>query len=213
MSNIPAPDDQRILSDLETLRIYFDPLRTRIMQLLVKQPRTVHEVADQLGVPFTRLYYQFNLLEKHGLIRVVETRTLAGAVEEKYYQISALQFIVDRKLLTMGGEVQSEGLDVILDTVLIQTADDIRASVRDGLIDLERMAPDGKALFIRRGSFNMTPERAKRFQEKIIALFKETYVEQSEEDDQLYALAFAFYPTSYAHRTAEDPESWNAPDT
>lgn len=212
MSHIPTPDDQRIMSDLETLKIYFDPLRARIMHLLVNQPRTVHEVAAHLGVPFTRLYYQFNLLEKHGLIRVVETRALAGAVEEKYYQVSARQFIVDRKLLTMDGDSEQGGLNVILDTVLTQTAADIRASVKDGLIDLERMSPDGKALFIRRGNFMMTPERAKRFQEKIIALFKETYVEQSEDDDQLYAIAFAFYPTSFAHGAADDPDAWDVPD-
>ncbi|MBL8164893.1 MAG: winged helix-turn-helix transcriptional regulator [Anaerolineae bacterium] len=212
MSQTPLPDDQRILSDLETLKIYFDPLRTRIMQLLVGQPRTVHDVAEQLGVPFTRLYYQFNLLEKHGLIRVVETRTLAGAVGEKFYQISAREFVVDRRLLTMDDDGEQRGLNVILDTVLTETADDIRASVRDGLVDLARMSPDGKALFIRRGSFMMTPERARLFQEKIITLFKETYVEQSEADDQLYAIAIAFYPTSFTHGAADDPESWNVPD-
>jgi DNA-binding transcriptional ArsR family regulator len=79
-STPPQPDDEQIIYDLEALKVYFDPQRARIMQALAGAPRTVHEVADILDVPFTRLYYQFNLLEKHGFIRVVQTRSLAGAV-------------------------------------------------------------------------------------------------------------------------------------
>ena len=36
-------------------------------------PPAVNQVAGKLGLSNSRLYYHFNLLEKHGLIEVVET--------------------------------------------------------------------------------------------------------------------------------------------
>jgi DNA-binding transcriptional ArsR family regulator len=195
--NRPQPEAQRIISDVEALKVYFDPVRIRIIGQLAGEPRSIHQVAAALGLPFTRLYYQFGLLEKHGLIRVVETRAIAGAVEEKFYQIAARQFIIDRKLLTLGTTAERDsGLDVILDTVLDQTRDDVYRSIRAGLVDLGQTAPHPAALLMRRGVWRLTPELAAQFSERLIALIKEFAEESGGDQQHYYALAVAFYPTA-----------------
>lgn len=200
------PDDERILSDIETLKVYFDPMRVRIMQLLTHQPRTVHEVADALNVPFTRLYYQFNLLEKHGLIRVVETRALSGAVEEKYYQISAHVFVVDRKLLTLGAPgTEEQGLDVLLRTILDATKEDVRQSVEAGLIDMQQLPPNPGSLLMRRGITRLSARAARKLYQALIEAYNEAEEEESDDGDY-YACVLALYPSAFPLTQGDDSE-------
>src|ERR1041385_4253093 len=75
----------------EQLKAVADPLRQRILGLFVKEPRTTKQVAELLGQPPTRLYHHVDLLEKAGLIELVETRPKRGTVE-KYFQAVACRF-------------------------------------------------------------------------------------------------------------------------
>jgi DNA-binding transcriptional ArsR family regulator len=192
----PRPDDERIIRDLEVLKIYFDPFRARILHLLAGEPRTIQQVAAALDVPFTRLYYQFNLLEKHGLIRVVDIRSFSGAVEEKVYQISARQFVVDRALLTVGDTDEGEdGLNVLLRTVLDDTREDVRHSVRSGAVDMTRTPPDPDALLLRRGSLQLSAERARWFYEQLILLYNQAHADPGEGERKTYWFLMGLYPT------------------
>ncbi len=203
----PQPDPERLLSDIETLKVYFDPVRTRIIQLLANQPRTVQQVADAMNVPFTRLYYQFNLLEKHGLIRVVDTRALSGAVEEKYYQVSARMFVVDRALLTVGErDAQENALDLLVSSILDATRDDLRRSVAAGIIDMAQKPPHPDSFLLRRGVLRLSRERAEAFFERLIALFNEADGWSSGEEETQYAIAIAVYPSAYGHGALEGDE-------
>lgn len=197
------PADERIIDNLEALRIYFDPLRTQIIQAVGQEPRTIHQVAETLGVPFTRLYYHFQLLEKHGFIQQVDTRSYGGAVEEKYYMISARMFLVDRSLMTVGETDDDEsGLEIVLDTVLNRTKDDIRRSARAGTIDLEATAPDPQALFIVRGYSYLSPESARDFYIRLRALVDQfitepdSAVNKDSEQSRLYGFAVTLYPSA-----------------
>lgn len=212
MTDYPPPEAEKTIHDLEALRIYFDPLRTRIIHALGEEPRTIHEVAAALDVPFTRLYYHFQLLEKHGFIRQVDARSFGGAVEEKTYHIAARLFLVDRALMTVGAtDEEDSGLEVILESVLDLTKSDIRDSARAGVVDLQKRAPSPEALFIIRGYSYLSPERATAFYERLRALVDE-YVVAGEEDvdetrhnGRYYGLALALYPSAMSG--GEDPAS------
>ncbi|MCP4420888.1 MAG: helix-turn-helix transcriptional regulator, partial [Chloroflexi bacterium] len=65
--------EEYIIRDLETLKAISHPLRIQLLKL-IKQPKTVKEIASSLEMPPTKLYYHINLLEKNGIIRVVETQ-------------------------------------------------------------------------------------------------------------------------------------------
>jgi len=203
------PAAERTIHDLEALRVYFDPLRTRIIHAL-SEPRTIHQVAAVLDVPFTRLYYHFQLLEKHGFIRQVDAKSFGGAVEEKVYQISARVFLVDRSLMTVGESDEAEsGLAVVLESVLDQTKDDIRQSARAGVIDLDRRSPDPRALFIIRGYSYLSPERAAEFYAQLRTLVEEyvtggeAEVDEAQANGGYYGLAVALYPSALQGRTEQ----------
>lgn len=199
------PETERIISDLESLKVYFDPLRIRIMQLLGGSPRTIHEVAAALDVPFTRLYYQFNLLEKHGFIRVVETRALAGAVAEKYYQMTARLFTVDRALLTLGSPGEEGGLDVVLRTVFDESKADLHRSVQAGLVNMQERPPHPDALLAKRTIVNLSPERARYYHEKLRAIAQEMAAEPYVEANNYYAFSLILYPTIFTMSDSDDP--------
>ena len=69
------PDVQAI--SLTTLKLMADPLRAKLLGLFAV-PATIQELAAQLNVPVTRLYYHVHLLEEHGLIQVVDSHPTGG---------------------------------------------------------------------------------------------------------------------------------------
>jgi DNA-binding transcriptional ArsR family regulator len=86
-----GPDDEFLIDDLETIELLNHPVRSTLLQLLLFHPRSVKELASELDVPVTRLYYHVNMLEDAGVIRVVETRKV-GAMIQKLYQASARSY-------------------------------------------------------------------------------------------------------------------------
>jgi DNA-binding transcriptional ArsR family regulator len=200
------PDTERLITDLETMRVYFDPMRTRIIRALAHEPRSVQQIAEILDVPFTRLYYHFNMLEKHGIIRMVETRAISGAVEEKFYQITARSFIVDRALLTVRpANGEEDGLEFLLETVFDDVRRDVRHSAEVGLIDLNATPPNPTALLARRGTVNLTPERARYFHHRFLALLDEMLDDGADDETgDYYSLVVSMYPTVQPFEPSDD---------
>jgi DNA-binding transcriptional ArsR family regulator len=196
MPDYPQPDDERVIDDIEALKVYFDPLRIRLVQAMAHQPRSVNELAAELNVPFTRLYYHLHLLEQHGFIRLIDVRNISGAVEEKYYQIAARLFRVDRSLLSIGTPEGEKGLDALLENMIEAAAEDIRKSAREGVINLDVRPPDSASLLLRRGYVRLSPERAQYYYERFIALTREMLDEESSTSDNYYGVLLAVYPSS-----------------
>jgi DNA-binding transcriptional ArsR family regulator len=190
------PDRERLIYDVEALKVYFDPVRLRLLHEMIDQPRSVHELAAATDIPFTRLYYHIRLLEKHGFIRVVETRTGAGAIEEKYYQVSAYIFVVDRSLMVLGTPSGEAGFSAVQETVFDDTKRDIRQSIEAGLIDHNAFPPDPHALMARREILRLNPADARELHERLISLLLEFYNRGSKEGSaHYYNLVLILYPT------------------
>ncbi len=189
------PDDTLIMTDLEAMKVYFDPFRRRIIGELIDQPRTIQEVAQRLNVPFTRLYYQFNLLEKHGIIRVVETRRMAGAIEEKYYRVAAYNFQVARHLLEnrKNGDIPPD-IEVVLQTVFDDARAEVERNILNGRINLAHFAPAPDALLARRGYLRLPPEEASHFMEELLALVNRYFRKPAPPDSPQYLLTFVVAP-------------------
>jgi DNA-binding transcriptional ArsR family regulator len=105
----------------------------RIIEVLRREAATPKQVALALGERPSRLYHHVAALERAGLVRIVGTRPVRGAVE-KYYQPVARQFVVDRALFApaRGGRRSAA-----LGAVEAMTADILgtaMAEVRDGLL-------------------------------------------------------------------------------
>lgn len=192
MGDIP---EVAIISDLKALKLYTDPLRRKILLVLSEQPLSVHQIADRLNVPFTRLYYHIRLLEKHNLIRLVESRTVHGGVEEKFYQAAAKTFLIDRTLKTLNAESRAAVVDMAIELSLESAKSDILQALEDGAIDLEQYPPHPQALLLRYGQFSLNPERAAEYQRRLLDLYAEFVQEATDEPgEKAYHIIFGLFP-------------------
>jgi DNA-binding transcriptional ArsR family regulator len=127
--NLEEPMEQLVIDDLETLKVLSDPLRMQIAELMSHQPRTVKQVAKELGTTPHKLYYHVKLLEDHGLIRVVGTRLVSGIVE-KHYQIAAKDIIVADGLLSVSKPEGKSEIETLISSILEGTKADFIRSLR-----------------------------------------------------------------------------------
>jgi hypothetical protein len=201
---IPQPDAELIIHSLDTLKVYFDPVRTRIMQEMANTPRTVQQIAEALGVPFTRLYYHVKMMEKHDLIRMVDIKQMPGAIEEKYYMVSARMFVIDRSLLIFDPQGKNDSLEFVLKNVFDESHTDVRKSVRAGRTDMSVVPPHPKALFARRLVFRLSEESAINFQQELIDLLVKYQSTETSADDAYYSALLALFPSNVPFEESED---------
>ena len=196
---LPKIPDVKPIS-LDTLKQMGDPIRTRLMGVVSNAPATVQELASTLKVPITRLYYLIHLLEELGLLQVIDSHPVGGTVEKVYYA-SARQFIVDRAQFSGKPAAWMEYADVLIDFTLTETGKAIRKSIKSGALDLQKSAPDPRALQIRRGIGKLSTKQASRFYKKMEDLISEfTNMDSEDGEAAEYMLAVAFFPTSIAEK-------------
>jgi DNA-binding transcriptional ArsR family regulator len=190
-------DDVLVVSDLELLRIVSDPLRIQILELMREAPRTVKELAAELELPATRLYYHIGLLESHGLIRVASTRIVSGIVEKRY-EVTAARLSVERSLLSPG-EGSEEGLGTHLSFVLDEAKAEIRRAHRAGLVDPSHHRLSEGGLVLGRVWFKLSSQDAEELDRRIGEILEEYKTKPDPEDgDGLvdYELLIGLYPTT-----------------
>lgn len=199
-----SPDPLFTIYDLETLRVLADPLRSQIYELLVQAPASVRQIAERLGVVPSRLYYHFNLLEKHELIRVVETRMVANIVE-KTYGAAAYEVHIDPELLHFSPGLTPEAWTEIITSNIDTTREDLLRSINARLIDQaegESSPMPRKLMMVSRATARIPQEYAGEFRARLNALVEEFLQQevphrQPAAEDQNFALLVAFYPSFY----------------
>jgi DNA-binding transcriptional ArsR family regulator len=199
----PAPAlPQLLIADLETLRIMADPIRLRILELLVMEPQTVKRLAATLELPQTKLYYHVNLLEEHGLIQVVGTRIVSGIIEKRYGAV-AQSYRIDEALLTLNAPGGDDTFDMMLSTLLDGVKRDVRQGLATGVIELRDEAPPAHKLILGRVPLRLTPERAAELHQRLQELIAEYCPSPQERGapapgTQPYQLFIACFPTYVA---------------
>jgi DNA-binding transcriptional ArsR family regulator len=146
-----AADDFWI-RDAETLKALSDPLRVAVIRAL-DSPRTAKEVARIVDRDVTTLYYHLRLLEKHGLITVVETRK-TSAIPESVYQAAARRYHLADQLISAGA---GDEVEILLGALFDGTKREVRHSIRQGAI---RVNEDG---VLAHYQARLTPAQFKRF--------------------------------------------------
>lgn len=189
----PAPSME--ITDLETLKVTADPLRIQLLHLLMNAARTVKQAADLMGVNPTRLYYHANLLETHGLIRLVSTRLVSG-IQEKYYRAAAYGLRVSPRLL-MGEDGQADGLTLFTEFAFDESRAALHASMQNGLV---RPEIEGDVILGRRLA-RLTPADQREFVARLSRLAKE-FIQRGEQNgaptnpaaDRHFLLFFSMFP-------------------
>jgi DNA-binding transcriptional ArsR family regulator len=188
------------ITDLETLRAVSDPLRVQIVELLAED-LTVKQVAEKLGLAPSKLYYHFTTLEKLGLIEVAETRMVSNMVE-KVYRSSADLVDVDPALFKFAKEGSNESINMVINSTIDATRDDIIRSLQARQFQLEQGVEEQPRRFIiNRLISRISEQRVGEFQDRLVQLLQEFESENDassrKADLQPYALTVAFYPSFY----------------
>lgn len=201
------PAEVLVISDLAVLRVLTDGIRLQLLEAFGRTrgvPRSVKEVAREIGQSATKLYYHVNLMEEHGLLLVAESRLVSGILEKKYVP-AARQFTVDKELLrTAEGGARSESRDVLdqaVETILQSTADDFKRAVAVGTAGLgEDEAPPRRSV-LSKSNLRLRPEDAA----KVIELLESLVKTQDDEhaDAELYSLTLAFFRRGHTEDTTD----------
>lgn len=199
MNEYTIPNLQITISDPETLKVIADSLRLQILKQL-KEPKTVKDVGAALETAPAKLYYHFSLLEKHELIRVVDTRLVSGIVE-KHYQVTARRYKVDDQLLA-APEDAAEHLEGLLDAIFDNAKSEIKKSVGLGLMPLGKDVPCKEGAMVQAMLYPSEEELAD-FCNRLQPLIDECESwDDSEIDDsrQPFGLFMAFYPVAQENK-------------
>lgn len=195
-----VPAEEQIVDDLETLKVLADPLRLRIRELMGK-PATVKQVAARLELPPTKLYYHINLLEKHGLIVLVNTRLVSGIVE-KHYQVSAYRTRVAKQLLSVREDPDGEGLSLAINSIFESTRSDLMQSVRDGVVNWDEEGEGHKGLIMHTSRICLNDEQAAEFYLELRQLFTRYEVSSKESHERgagnVYRMLQILFPVKHS---------------
>jgi DNA-binding transcriptional ArsR family regulator len=196
------PAETLDILDLETLKVMADERRMQIVDLLRRAPATVKEIAAALQVPPKSLYYHVNLMEQHGLIRVVDTRLVSGIVEKRY-RATAYLFNFSEMRPADGSSPAQVALDVLFST-LTMTRDEIRVDLESGLIDSSEGAHPASAMNSAWTLLNLTPDACETLADRIETFIEEFSTVPETLETRPYRLFYALFPT---YRRGERPDT------
>lgn len=166
------------VADVDQVKAISNPTRLRILQV-AREPVSARDMADQLEVPITRLYYHLDLLVGAGFLEVADVRK-SGAQLERLYRRTADRFdpttvFVDEMRTRPGGLA-------LLASVI---AEPVRLEVESVIA-----AGPGSLGDATRALVHMTPDTAAEYIDRIGALFDE-FTERSERESGEGAMYFA----------------------
>ncbi len=177
------------IDDVRVLEVLNNAMRLRMLHHLM-EPSSARELAEQLEVPVTRLYYHLDILEGVGVIQVVETRK-RGALLQRIYQTTA------RSMSPIGGLIEnSTDRESVIQVAVGVVLDGARADATVGLVDhfdrVDRGEAESKGAFGRTIAF-LPEEKAKEFARRISVLAEEM-AEAEDREGIGYAFSFVFFP-------------------
>lgn len=203
----PAP--VMTISDLDTLKVISDPFRIQILEVLLPEPQSVNQIAEKLGLSPSKLYYHVNMLEKHGLIQMVDT-TLHGNIIEKHYWVSALDIRLDENLCCVGTPDIRENVTAVMVVPIEATRQDILRSLEARAFALDHGAEEHpRKVMIYRELSNLSDKQAQDFIQRLNAItaeFEAASDKESGDDVQTHALTIAFYPSFHYEQPSDEDQ-------
>lgn len=190
MDHTFTPSAEQWIHDVETIKVFADPLRLKIIRLLA-QPTTVKSIADTLAIPAVKLYYHINLLHKHGLIQVVDQNLESGIVE-KVYQVTAKQFKLVNPLLA-GSAFPPEAANAVFADMLQAAGEGLQRALVAR--DPSEATPPRHPFFSQK-AMRLTDDQLTLLHSRLDALIQEvTALAQANAAtaDPLYELTVVFY--------------------
>jgi DNA-binding transcriptional ArsR family regulator len=176
------------LSGEDQIRAYIHPTRMTILERLAGEKQSVSGIARTLGVHPANLTHHFKLLEKAGLIKLVEKRD-TGKNYEKLYRAAAYHFTVS----TQGDSPANK--KVLALSIL---HDNLTAA-----IEAQRAREDDSPVFGYVKEMRMSMEDIGRFHGKLVKLLDE-FAARRPKDGKPYTVNVGFYPGESAEASGRE---------
>lgn len=167
---------------IEAMDVIASPIRLQLLDRF-REPATVKEVADRMGVPVTRLYHHVNQLVDHGFLTLVEERP-KGAMTERVFCAAAKTFRPSKQFLDTYG---IEGL-VEIGKLSFRTAEALFASA---LQDSPGLAEEDGRLAIGFARLHLTEAQLANLVEDVNELITR-YAEQPDGDVEVSLMSAVF---------------------
>jgi DNA-binding transcriptional ArsR family regulator len=170
------------IETLAALRAVSDDQRHRLLTLLIMRPLTARALAAQLRMSRPKVYYHLNLLERYGLIRVVDQR-VSGRQLERVYRAVARNFRVDWALL--GGKTARRAMSA--------RAQIFRNAVKD-FEELSRASTNHpeRSLMVR-VLLRLQPDQLSRLRTRLVSVVDE--LDTTQQQGEPAELVLALFPT------------------
>lgn len=183
----PRPDQDLTISSAEQLHALSNPTRWAIIGRLNQGPASVQELSRAMGTAKGTIGHHVRVLDRAGLIRVVETRRVRGVTEKRYARAGR------RFKLPEGDAAAAIGAKHDVSTLpLRQAVAEARRSTG---------GDDPSTSFILRA--RMSPDRARRFADLLNALGTE-FVEGAPDEGETYGMVAAIYVPEWASTSEEN---------
>jgi DNA-binding transcriptional ArsR family regulator len=189
-----TPEEEFVIDTIETLRVIADPLRMAILEQIVGAPGSAKQIAAALEIPKTKIYYHMNMLEEHGLVRVIGTRIVSGIIE-KWYAARARIFRVDRALFSLGAADDAPALEMFVSTMFDAVRKSLTHSIREQHATLAPEAEPARRLLMARRLMHLDAFRIAALHERLYALIEEFSGQPESSQGANVELLVALFPT------------------
>lgn len=183
---------KEIITTLEQVRALADSTRLQIMEVLFrhKRPMTTKQVADALEEKPHRLYHHMAMLERAGLVKLVDVVIKSG-IAEKYYQPAVESLRIDEQLFQKQAIPDIElyqALAAPLNALLTK----IRRSIEQGLLGSSGASLPSTFRFSK--PIRLSREQAQVLNRKVGEFYEQLRSQGSEDGEFEYQLGVVFYP-------------------
>lgn len=176
--------------DVATAEVLVHPLRLRIVNALIPSALTVKEMANELELPITRLYYHVNMLVDARLIEVVDTEKTGASIQRRFRSVASEYAPADSFVRLIASDRQTADLvtSLVLEGARVD-AEALLAQLRDDANHPNAMGAVG------RSSLNISPGRFEYWMSRMADVVDEMELEGEQFDDaQLYGFSFVLAP-------------------
>lgn len=180
-------DQDLTISSAEQLHALSNPTRWAIIGRLNEAPASVQELSRAMRIAKGTIGHHVRVLDRAGLIRVVETRRVRGVTEKRYARVGR------RFKLPQGEAAAAIGAKHNVGTLPLRqaVAEARRSTGRD----------DPSTSFILRA--RMSADRARRFADLLNALGAE-FAEGASDEGETYGMVAAIYVPEWASTSEEN---------
>lgn len=159
--------ERYVIKNYTQLKTISDPLRVKIVIMLIEKELTVTEISKEIGLEKAKVFYHLKELEKQKMIAIVRKEEVKGNVY-KYYRATHNGFKIDKNLLPLSKE----------------TADDVYSSIiMQQLENTKEVVSKNKHLITEETSMSQTIQI--HGSKKQFDLWKEKYNQLINELDQM----------------------------